>query len=129
MEKGKSDKIKHYYITIATVLLVFGAGWKVYGHFAKTTAVETLAKSVIAGRDAAAKSFAWVEERLAIGTHDDRVRRQKDAVERAKNRIRFKEKDKAPTTREVEDVQVQKERLKEIVKEREELIEQYKSKK
>ena len=59
----------------------------------------------------------------------NRTLAEKDAVERAKNRIRFKENDELPTAREVEDVQIQETLLKETVKEREELIEQYKSKK
>jgi len=118
MNTKDKDKLKHYYIFIATVILLFGAGWKVYGHFAKTSYVE-------AGFEKAAKSMAWVEERLAIGTHDDRVHRQEEAVDAAKNRIRFKENDKPPTTREIEDVEIQKTRLKEVEKEREELIQQY----
>lgn len=118
MAKGKNDRIKHVYLIIVTVLLILGAGWKVYGHFAKTSAVEAVAKSI-----------AWVEERLAIGTHDDRVHRQKEAVESARDRVRFKENDVEPTIRELEDVAMQEERLKEVEKEREELVEQYESKK
>ena len=122
MAKDKNGRLKLIYMITITTLALFGAGWAAYGHFAKTSVVE-------AGQKAAAKSFAWIEERLAIGTHDQRVHRQKEAVESAKNRVRFKENDKPPTTREIEDVAIQEVRLKEVVKEREELIEQYKSKK
>ncbi len=127
--KTKNDKIKHIYLILVTSLLVLGAGWKVYGHFAKTTALEVVARAGAKGREAAAKSFVWIEERLAIGTHDQRVHRQKEAVERAKNRVRFKENDDEPTVREVEDVKIQEVLLKEAEQERTELIEQYKSKK
>ena len=127
--RTKNDKIKHIYLILVTTLLVLGAGWKVYGHFAKTTALEVVARAGVKGREAAFKSITWIEERLAIGTHDQRVDRQKEAVESAKNRVRFKENDEEPTVRELEDVKLQEVRLKEVEQERTELIEQYKSKK
>lgn len=122
MAKDKNDRLKHLYIIVATFLLVAGAFNWVYGHFAKTSVVEKLAVTV-------EKGLSFVEERLAIGTHDDRVHRQKEAVESAKNRVRFKENDDEPTTRELEDVLMQEARLEEVKQERAELIEQYKSKK
>ena len=118
MAKNKNDKIKHCYIVIATILLVFAASLKVYGHFAKTTTVEALARTVI-----------WVEERLAIGTHDQRVERQQQAVDRARNRLRFETKKGEPMAVEVEEVKLQEERLRGVIKERDELVQQYKSKK
>ena len=118
MAKKKNDKIKHYYIIIVTIILIFGASLKVYGHFAKTTTVEALARTVI-----------WVEERLAIGTHDQRVERQQQAVDRARNRLRFEAKIGKPMAVEIEEVKLQEERLRGVIKERDELVKQYQSKK
>jgi len=118
MVNGKNDKIKHWYIIISTVLLLCAVGWKGYCHFAKTKVVQDIAKTVV-----------WVEERLSVGTHDDRVHRQEEAVNRARNRLRFEKKIGNPTNEELEDVRVNEKRLAEVIKEREELIEQYKSRK
>ena len=115
---NRNDKIKHYYIGIATVLLVFGAGWKAYGHFAKTEVVEDISKTLV-----------WVEERLSIGTYDDRVVRQEGAVARARNRLRFEKKTSNPTDAQIEDVRIEELRLSIIIKEREELFRQYESRK
>ena len=122
MHKEKKDKYRNYYMIIATFLLVFGAAWAVYGHFAKSSIVE-------AGFEKAAKTMAWVEERLAIGTHDQRVHQQEEELTRAKNRLRFQKKSDKPTREEEEDVVVQEKRLEDCVKQRRELIEEYKSKK
>ena len=118
MHKEHTDKIRKYYIALSIVAIICAASWKAYSHFAKTTAVEAISKSM-----------GWVEERLAIGTHDDRVHRQEDEVTRAKNRLRFEKKQGQPTREEEEDVKVQETRLAEVVKQRRELIEEYKSKK
>jgi hypothetical protein len=117
-KQQKNDKFRSLYIILSTIALLLVAGKYAYQHFAKTTTVEAIAKTVV-----------WVEERLAIGTHDQRVLRQEGAVERAKNRLRFEKKQGQPTREEEEDVAIQQKRLEEVVKQRQELIDQYKNKK
>lgn len=118
MTKKKSDTMKRFYILLSTlVILSMGGNW-LYNHFAKTKDVQAISKSV-----------AWVEERLAIGTHDARVHQAKRDAEAARDYLRFKENDKLPTAREKEEVRIKESRLKEAEKERQELIEQYRSEK
>ncbi len=109
--------------------LFCAGGWKAYCHFAKTSTVEELAKVVVKGQEVATKSMTYIEERLAIGTHNERVHRQEEELTRAKNRLRFQKKMDKSTREEEEDVTEQKKRLKEVVEQRRELIEEYKSKK
>ena len=129
MTKDKSARMKHWYIAISLMLNGSGMIWKAYNHFAKTTTVEAVAKSVVAVEEAATKGLEWVQERLHIGTLDDRVLRKESDVERAKNHLRFEQKSGAPTIREEEEVKIQEQQLEKAVKEREELIRQYESKK
>ncbi len=129
MHKEKKDKLRNYYIALSIVALFCAGGWKAYCHFAKTSTVEELAKVVVKGQEAATKSMTYIEERLAIGTHNERVHRQEEEVTRAKNRLRFEKKQGLPTREEEEDVTEQEKRLEEVVEQRRELIEEYKSKK
>ena len=113
-----NDRIKNYALVITTSIVLLGAFYKTYGHFAKTKTVEAISKTVM-----------WVEERLAIGTHDARVDRQKGAVDMARDRLRFEAKTGNPTPAEEDNVKIQEERLQDVIKERDEIVAEYKSKK
>ena len=112
-----NDRVKYYALIITTFIAILMIGWKVYNHFAKTEVVEDLAKSV-----------KLAEEGLAIGIQDQRVLRQEGTVERAKNRLRFAKKQDRPTREEEEDVELAEKALNKAVKDREELIKKYESK-
>lgn len=128
-EKSKNDRIKHYALIITTSLFILTALWTVYGHFAKTSALEAVAKVGIAGRDAAAKTFKLVQEQFHIAASDSDVSRQKGNLERARDRVRFKKNDESPTAAEEEDVKLEEEELQRVIKKRDELVEQYRSEK